>query len=56
MSKIYLHNGITIETIDSNNKNVRSKRVLLTKLINSDETVDYCFDREMLNDMLDHLK
>ena len=39
------------ETITSNNKNVRGKRPLLTKIINSDGTVDYCFG-EMLNDII----
>lgn len=41
-----------IETITSNNKNVRGKRTLLTKIINSDGTFDYCYDREMLNDII----
>ena len=39
------------KTITSNNKNVRDKRALLTKIINSDGTVDYCFG-EMLNDII----
>ena len=44
------------ETITSNNKNVRGKRALLTKIINSDGTFDYYYDREMLNDIIGQFK
>lgn len=51
MNEIYLNNNNTIKTL-SRNEPIRGKRALMTKIFNSDGTVDCCFNKEMLNDII----
>lgn len=49
---IYLSSNYAINPLPCN-KPIRSKRVLITTLFNSDGTVDYYIDKEMLNAIIE---